>query len=264
MSTSTVRSAYPATVETLLPRVRALAEDLGEPPSRNRVMKEFKVGPDKAKALLGHLHTDFTTVPPVVPVAATTDLEPAADTFDVPAVLDAAPAAVLPEVTPQVTGVADLDTTITDAGATEAPHAAGKVRSWQVWVLALPAFVAIWSGWVGLGELTGFGVVHPLPGIAGGVSLNTAITLPIGVETYAAYALSVWLSGGYPVPVRRFARWSAIGSLMFGAAGQVAYHLMTAAGITSAPWWITTAVSCLPVAVLGMGAALAHLIRTHK
>jgi hypothetical protein len=30
--------------------------------------------------------------------------------------------------------------------------------------------------------------------------------------------------------------------------------------MTVAPWWITTAVACLPVAVLGMGAALAHLL----
>ena len=54
--------------------------------------------------------------------------------------------------------------------------------------------------------------------------------------------------------------WSAIGSLLFGALGQVAYHLMASAGITHAPWQITTLVASLPVAVLGMGAALAHLI----
>jgi cytochrome bd-type quinol oxidase subunit 2 len=128
-------------------------------------------------------------------------------------------------------------------------------------LLALPAFAAIWSGWVGLGELTGFGVVHPLPGIFNGLKLNTAITLPIGVETYAAYALRVWLSGAVPARARRFARNSAIGSLVLGAAGQVAYHLMAAARVTAAPWWITTLVAALPVAVLGMGAALAHLIR---
>jgi hypothetical protein len=48
--------------------------------------------------------------------------------------------------------------------------------------------------------------------------------------------------------------------LVLGAAGQVAYHLMTAAAVTAAPWPITTLVACLPVAVLGMGAALAHLL----
>jgi hypothetical protein len=43
-------------------------------------------------------------------------------------------------------------------------------------------------------------------------------------------------------------------------AGQVAYHLLAQSRATHAPWAITTAVSCLPVLVLGMGAALAHLL----
>ena len=43
--------------------------------------------------------------------------------------------------------------------------------------------------------------------------------------------------------------------------GQVAYHLMAQAGMTRAPWAITTAVSCLLVLVLGMGTALAHMLR---
>ena len=44
-------------------------------------------------------------------------------------------------------------------------------------------------------------------------------------------------------------------------AGQVAYHLMAQAGMTRAPWPVTTIVSCLPVLVLGMGTALAHMLR---
>jgi hypothetical protein len=44
-------------------------------------------------------------------------------------------------------------------------------------------------------------------------------------------------------------------------AGQVAYHLLAQAGIARAPWAITTLVSCLPVLVLGMGTALAHMLR---
>ena len=54
---------------------------------------------------------------------------------------------------------------------------------------------------------------------------------------------------------------SAIGSLLLGMAGQIAYHLLAQARAAHAPWGITTAVSCLPVLVLGMGAALAHLLR---
>ncbi|MGX1778510.1 hypothetical protein ACWIGW_40840 [Nocardia brasiliensis] len=135
------------------------------------------------------------------------------------------------------------------------------VRIWPVLLIALPAAVAVWSGWVGLGELTGFGVIHPLPGIWDSVRLNTAITLPIGVEAYASYALYVWLSGRIrTAKTVNYAKWSAIASLTLGAAGQIAYHLMQAAGTRIAPWPITTMVACLPVVVLGMGAALTHML----
>ncbi|MFC5006950.1 ABC transporter permease [Dactylosporangium cerinum] len=249
---------------------RALADRLGDIPSRNALMKEFKIGAPKANAIREAL-TDERAAPAEVPAPralhVVPDLEPDTDTPEPAAPVGGEPVAEVIEAPPLATGDGHPDTSITApdvpvmpaAPPAEAP-ARRRPRSWPVWVLALPAFVAIWSGWVGLGELTGFGVVHPLPGIADDVSINTAITLPIGVETYAAFALAVWLSGRAPANARRFARWSAIGSLIFGAAGQVAYHLMSAAGVTAAPWWITTAVACLPVAVLGMGAALAHLI----
>lgn len=144
--------------------------------------------------------------------------------------------------------------------ATEARPGRG-LPTWPVLLMAFPAFVAIWSGWVGLGEATGFGVVHPLPGIADGFTINSAITLPIGVEAYASYALYVWLSGRIRThTTRTYAMVSAFASLAIGAAGQIAYHFMEARHITAAPWWIITMVACLPVAVVGMGAILAHLI----
>ncbi|MEU8275698.1 hypothetical protein ACFYOK_10845 [Microbispora bryophytorum] len=133
-------------------------------------------------------------------------------------------------------------------------------RRWPLLLLALPAGVATWSGWVGLGELTGFGPVKPLPGLVDW-TINTAVTLPIGVEAYAAYALHAWLSAGeVSARTRRFAACSAIGSLVLGMLGQVAYHLLATSGKTSAPWQVTTAVACLPVLVLGMGAALGHML----
>ncbi|MFI6760607.1 ABC transporter permease [Micromonospora sp. NPDC050417] len=144
------------------------------------------------------------------------------------------------------------------------PAGSEQVRALAVWpivLLAMPAFVAIWSGWVGLGGLTGFGVVRPLPGIWDSLSLDTAITLPIGVEAYGAYAMYVWLSTRAPVRARKFAAWSAVISLLVGAAGQVAYHLLVANGITAAPWPITVAVACLPVVTFGLGCTLAHLVR---
>lgn len=160
-------------------------------------------------------------------------------------------------------------TPTTEPGSGETPAAAvpaeaGPGRAlptWPVLLMAFPAFVAIWSGWVGLGEATGFGVVHPLPGIADNFTINSAITLPIGVEAYASYALYVWLSGRIRMQATRtYAMVSAFASLAIGAAGQVAYHFMEARHITAAPWWIITMVACLPVAVVGMGAILAHLI----
>jgi hypothetical protein len=137
------------------------------------------------------------------------------------------------------------------------------MRSWPLLVLAAPAAAEVWSGWVGIAQKTGFGLVSPLPGIWPSLHLDTTITLPVGVEAYAAYALRAWLASGHAVSsrTRRFAKWSAICSFALGMAGQVAYHLLAQAGVTRAPWAITTIVSCLPVLVLGMGTALAHMLR---
>ena len=274
-------TTYPQPVDDLLPEARKLTNELGDLPSRNRLMKRFRIGPNKANGLLDRLRderaqqdqadrTHATLVargslaerPILFPVDTAPEVETALADPNTPEAAeepapDMAPDAPAPaaEEVEQVTPVEYPDTKIPATSARRAVV-------WPVILLALPAFMAIWSGWVGLGGLTGFGVVHPLPGIADGFSLNTAITLPIGVETYGAYALYVWLSGRVPTRALRFAKWSAIASLLVGALGQVAYHLLVAAGVTAAPWWITTLVACLPVAVLGMGAALAHLVHT--
>ncbi|MEV4493158.1 ABC transporter permease [Micromonospora coxensis] len=261
--TAPTLSAFPRPVEDLIPAARDLADQLGEIPSRNRIKKELRVGGPKADAILAALtrtDTPPTTEPTTGPADTTPDpIADPAPALDLPPVGNDTPPIVLEQAAP----VADLGTNITTAAIPTDSTDSRRAVAWPVVLLALPAFVAIWSGWVGLGGLTGFGQVHPLPGIWDSFSINSAITLPIGVETYGAYALYVWLSGRVPDPARRFAKWSAIASLLVGALGQVAYHLLVAAGVTSAPWWITTAVACLPVAVLGMGAALAHLVRTH-
>lgn len=143
-------------------------------------------GAPKAQAVRAALLAE----PEAEPVAL--DTEPVAPVEPVVA----EPASTTPAASPLVKG--------------DGHPAAREVATWPILLIALPAFVAIWSGWVGLGGLTGFGVVHPLPGIADGFSLNTAITLPIGVEVYAAYALRAWLSGVGPARARRFAKWSAL------------------------------------------------------
>jgi hypothetical protein len=134
------------------------------------------------------------------------------------------------------------------------------VRRWPLVFIAAPAAVAVWSGWVGLGGMCGFGLVQPFPGIVTW-HLDTAITLPVGVEAYGAYALGAWLTPGTPEPARTFARRSAIGALALGMLGQVVYHLLAAAHAARAPWPVVVLVSCLPVVTLGFGAALTHLLR---
>jgi hypothetical protein len=147
-----------------------------------------------------------------------------------------------------------------DRSAATGPRSA--VRSWPLLVLAAPAAAEVWSGWVGIAARTGFGLVSPLPGIWPSLHIDTSITLPVGVEAYAGYALRAWLApaGAVSPRTRRFARRSAIFSFALGGAGQVAYHLLEQAGITRAPWAVTTIVSCLPVLVLAMGTTLAHML----
>jgi hypothetical protein len=141
-----------------------------------------------------------------------------------------------------------------------APTTTDQPKRWPIFLIAAPAAVAVWSGWVGLGTMAGFGIVHPLPGIISGFHLNTAITLPIGVEAYGAYALGTWLRAtGVPARARKFAQRSAIGALILGMLGQVIYHLLAAAHRSRAPWPVVVLVACLPVAVLGLAATLAHL-----
>ncbi len=136
-------------------------------------------------------------------------------------------------------------------------------------VIGLGAFVATWSGWVGLGGLTGFGKVHPLPGIADDLVIDTAITLPLGIEAYAFLSLGAWLSGWAPnEAAARFAMWSGLFSIVLGMSAQVAFHLLVtspahqeSAPGTSTPWGVTLAVACIPNTVLAFGSILAHLIR---
>lgn len=135
-----------------------------------------------------------------------------------------------------------------------------KARRWPLILIAAPAAVAVWSGWIGLGVMCGFGLVQPFPGIVTW-HLNTAITLPVGVEAYGAYALGAWLTPGTPQQARTFARRSAIGALGLGMVGQIVYHLLAAAHATRAPWPVVVLVSCLPVVTLGFGAGLTHLLR---
>ncbi|GLZ36340.1 ABC transporter permease [Lentzea sp. NBRC 105346] len=275
-------SAYPVTLDRLTEQVKQMANELGELPSRNRIKKVCRVGADKANAVLAALAADGfepARLGPTEEQAARWVNErarqgsvlyswtgvTAEDGLPVPPSREVPASVPNDEVITVVDPVAEAAADPADAAPVAddkpAPRPVGRVRSWPVLLLAAGAFVAIWGGWVGLGEKAGFGPIQLLPGIGKGFVINSAITLPIGVEAYAAYALRVWLAARIrSAKARVFAKWSAIGSLVLGAAGQVAYHLMQAAGVTTAPWWITTFVSVLPVVVLGCGAALTHLL----
>ena len=79
-------SAYPPSVEGLLPRVREWAADLGSDPSRNRIMTEFRVGAPKARAILAALK-DETEGAPVRTLRSVP--EPAQDSETVPPIAEA-------------------------------------------------------------------------------------------------------------------------------------------------------------------------------
>lgn len=149
-----------------------------------------------------------------------------------------------------------------DASTSVAPEPAPRrPPSWPLVIIGLAAAISVWSGWVGLGQLAGFGVIQPLPGVWDDLRINSAVVLPVSVEAYAAYALRCWLTTqSITLRARTFARRSTITSLVIGAAAQIAFHLMAAAGLDHAPWPVTVGVATIPVVVLGLATALASLI----
>lgn len=166
---------------------------------------------------------------------------------------------------PPITESTDTPPTLANAGdpaASDAPErATRRPPSWPLVIIGLAAAISVWSGWVGLGQLAGFGMIQPLPGVWDDLRINTAVVLPVSVEAYAAYALRCWLTArNITARARTFARRSAITSLVIGATAQIAFHLMTAAGLDRAPWSVTVGVATIPVIVLGLATALANLI----
>jgi hypothetical protein len=245
----------PASVDELVPAAIELAERQGTVPSKDRLMKTFRIGRPKASEIYRRVQMESAKRrsrrslvqarrPPSRRVLQARVIDPAA-----------ALAARVPQaaVGPLPAGPPD-----------PIPPQVRRVATWPALVVAAPAAVAIWAGWVAIGKLTGFGKVNLLPGVGQGWVVDTAITLPIGVEAYAAYAFYVALSPAAPRRARVFGAWSAGLAVLLGMGGQTAYHLMSAAGMTIAPWQITTVVSCLPVGVFAVVAALVHMVRAEN
>lgn len=267
----------------LVRQMRATAHQLGQrPPGRPALAKKIGVSTHRVRRALEEIartdqHIVVVSHQPAgdadVPPDRTTTAQPSPETGPArPIVLTATPEQPVPG--PAVaqchtdrdnTYRADRAEELAPPGANHGQaHTVGG-RPWPLMVIGLAAAVSVWSGWVGLGQLAGFGVIQPLPGVWDSLRLNSAIVLPISVEAYAAYALRCWLtSRAVNARARRFAMWSAITSLVIGAAAQIAFHLMTAAGMTRAPWPVIVGVATVPVAVLGLATALASLTRTDQ
>lgn len=210
------------------------------------------------------------------------DTSPPDAAGDTPAATSTPPADQEPDARPLVLWPIDttrrladtnarLAATLESASTPEPPPAAhqpppGRApRPWPLALIGLAAAVAVWSGWVGLGEMAGFGPINLLPGVGGGFTVNTAVVLPISVEAYAAYALRVWLATSrHSATTTQFAKVSTITSLVVGGAAQVVYHLLAAAGWGQAPWPVTMLVSLVPVLVLGLASALAKLVSNDR
>jgi hypothetical protein len=166
-----------------------------------------------------------------------------------------------------------LESAETPAPASQTPPArqvraslASRLRQhpWALILMGIGAGFSVWSGWVGLGQMCGFGPVQPLPGIWDSLTINSAIVLPISVEAYGTYALRRWLSPGASRRTSIYAGVSAIFSLLVGGAAQVAYHELKAAGYSHAPWQVVMAVALVPVVVLALASILAKLVATDR
>ena len=125
----------------------------------------------------------------------------------------------------------------------------------------LAALTAAESGrWFAVAQKTGFGLVSPLR-VSGPrctwtpPSLSRSASRPTRRTRCAWLARDRMISGG-PAGSQNGRR-----SFVPGMAGQVAYHMVAQAGRAQASWAITTVVSCLPILVLAMGTALAHMLR---
>lgn len=267
-------SAPTADPDEITERVRQAirdAEAAGErPPGRPTLIKKTGLTEHQVKIALETLRETGAGESPVDSSASPADPDGGPDTVQMPVILvpEPMPAEAAGDILePLEIQPSPVDLQSSDTGEPDLQPARSRLAAilagvqWPLVVIGLGAAVAVWSGWVGLGQLTGFGMIQPLPGIIDDLRINTAVVLPLSVEAYAATSLKIWLSSaGLSRPTRLYAMISSISSLVIGAGAQVAYHLMVAAGMTRAPWQITVFVACMPVVVLGLAVSLAHLV----
>jgi hypothetical protein len=144
-----------------------------------------------------------------------------------------------------------------DAGSRQAT--AHKSRSmWPLYLISVGAVLAVWSGWVELGVMCGFGIEQPLYGIWNGLRINAAISLPLSMEAYGFYAMGFWFDPGEADDVRSYAQWTTILAYCLGFAAQATYHVLAAMHAAHAPIPVVVLVSGVPVATICAAGGLLH------
>lgn len=129
---------------------------------------------------------------------------------------------------------------------------------WPLYLISVGAVLAVWSGWVELGAMCGFGIEQPLYGVWNGLKINAAISLPLSMEAYGFYAMGFWFDPDEAEGVRKYARWTTILAYTLGFLAQATYHVLAAMHMQHAPIPVVVFVSGVPVATICVAGGLLH------
>lgn len=207
-TTSGANSAYPPSVEALIPRARQLAKQLDRPLSRNILMKHFRIGSPKASALMDALAADDereqfrkdlnlyhvargglallpapVSAPPAEPPAA----EPAPDTHDGPADEQAGgsePASITPTTSPTaVHAVTWPPSRVTRYGMATLLTVVGVLLAG---VIVAPIALSSQDIIAWAGSPIGLGLTGPWPMVTF-LALDAAAAVCVGLVVYCAW-----------------------------------------------------------------------------
>lgn len=122
---------------------------------------------------------------------------------------------------------------------------------WVLFVVAASVLAEVWASWVGIGSISGFPRIGPIP---------TDWVLAVAMEAYWGYALYAWLVASPGPRSRAMAMWSCAAVFVLSLIGQVLYHEITAPAATPlGKRFVIGFVTSLPVIVLALIAVLIHL-----
>jgi hypothetical protein len=129
------------------------------------------------------------------------------------------------------------------------PPARRRDHIWVLFLIAACALAEVFGSWLGIASVSGFPHYGPV---------TTGWVLFVTTEGFWGYALWSWLAGAPGPRSRRFAMTSAIVMFVLSFIGQEAAHLM-AADARTAPWYVVSIVTPLPLIAVGLIAFLIHL-----